>query len=66
MFDFVDAERDFSKLKIIKTPLRNLMNQETLNELLIISIDGMPPNEMNLSQCVMKFATEKNRRMQTS
>lgn len=37
---YVDAERDFSALKIIKTRLRTRLKAETLDSLLAISLNG--------------------------
>lgn len=58
------AERDFSKLKIIKTDLRNSMNEKTLNHLLHVSINGKDPSEMGFVECARAFAGEKSRRLQ--
>lgn len=41
------VERVFSKQNLIKTKLRNRMHSDTLNDILIISLNGPPYNEFN-------------------
>ena len=39
MPDTVECERNFSKMNLIKTPLRNLLQKTTLDDLMTISIN---------------------------
>ncbi|CAG8776430.1 12701_t:CDS:2, partial [Cetraspora pellucida] len=41
------VERVFSKQNLIKTKLRNRMNSDTLNDILMISLNGPPYDEFN-------------------
>lgn len=56
------GERSFSKLKIIKTYLRNSMQQKRLNELAIISIESDIANSNNFDDVIEDFATSKARK----
>ncbi|XP_078702604.1 zinc finger protein 862-like [Branchiostoma floridae x Branchiostoma belcheri] len=44
-----DCERGFSTMKRVKTPLRNRLKEETLNSLLMISVEGPPAEEFNFN-----------------
>ena len=52
----VSAERSFSKLKIIKIYLRSTMSQESLNGLVILSIEKEILNEINYHNLINNFA----------
>ena len=58
-----EAERDFSKLKIIKTRLRNQLGTRNLNNLLQISINGPPLAEFDFVTCAVTFTARKDRLM---
>jgi hypothetical protein len=65
IFSTAECERVFSKLKLVKTKLRNRLSQKTLEQLLQISLNGPPPSEF-VSKGYMKMAltyyfTLKNR-----
>ncbi len=51
----VAAERDFSKLKIVKTYRRNLLNPDSLNRLLLISMVGPPLERFDFVSCARAF-----------
>ena len=51
-----DVERTFSQLKLIKTRVRNRMNEKTLDSLLRISIEGPPLENFNFSEAVKLWA----------
>jgi hypothetical protein len=57
------CERSFSKLKLIKTYLRNSMCQERLAGLSIISIEHELSREVDIDNLVQQFATEKARKV---
>lgn len=59
----LDAERDFSKLKIIKTRLRSSMKETTLGRLLQISINGPSMDGFDFDGCAAAFCSAKKRRM---
>ena len=56
------AERSFSKLKLIKTYLRNSMGQERLNNLAILSIENSMARNLNFDDVINTFAEQKTRR----
>lgn len=56
------GERSFSKLKLIKTYLRNAMQQNRLNDLTIISIEKEIANSLNYDDIIDEFATSKARK----
>ena len=58
-----DVERTFSQLKLIKTRVRNRMNEKTLDSLLRIAIEGPPISEFPVTEAVKLWATKKNRRL---
>ncbi|XP_076044692.1 uncharacterized protein LOC143027307 [Oratosquilla oratoria] len=57
------AERNFSKLKLIKTYLRSTMSQERLNGLAIISIDREISKQVSYDDTIDDFAARKSRRV---
>lgn len=58
-----DCERDFSKLGVIKTRLRNRMTQRTLDGLMRISIEGSELGIAPLNKPVVHWGKQKNRRL---
>ena len=59
-----DVERTFSQLKLIKTSIRNRMNEQTLDSLLRIVIEGPPLQDFPVAEAVALWAKKKNRRLQ--
>lgn len=57
------CERSFSKLKLIKTYLRNSMSQERLTGLSVISIEHELSREVDKDNLIQQFATEKARKV---
>ena len=57
------AERSFSKLKLIKTYLRNTIGQERLTNLSIISIENKLAEQINFDEIIDKFASAKSRKI---
>lgn len=57
------GERSFSKLKLIKTYLRNAIGQDRLNSLSIISIENEIANTINYEDIIEDFANSKARKM---
>ena len=58
-----DVETTFSQLKLIKTRIRNRMNEKTLDLLLRIAIEGPGITEFPLTETVKLWATKKNQRL---
>ena len=56
------AERTFSKLKLIKTYLRNSMGQERLGNLAILTIGNSTPRDLNFKVVINTFAEDKARK----
>lgn len=56
------AERSFSKLKLIKTYLRNSMGQDRLRNLAILSIENSMARSLNFDDVIDTFAEQKARR----
>ncbi|XP_047132451.1 uncharacterized protein LOC124811181 [Hydra vulgaris] len=57
------GERSFSKLKLIKTYLRSVINQERLNNLALISIESPISREINYEKILKDFASKKARKI---
>ena len=57
-----EAERSFSKLKLIKTYLRSTIAQERLDSLAIISIENEAARALDLAELVDQFAAAKARK----
>lgn len=57
------GERTFSKLKIIKTYLRNSMNQDRLNSLAIVSIENDVAESIDYDVIIDEFASMKARKI---
>lgn len=57
------AERSFSKLKLIKTYLRNRMSQERLVDLSIISIEHELAEKLDYNDIVKDFVSAKPRKL---
>jgi hypothetical protein len=56
------VERFFSKLKLIKNYLRNIMTQQRLSNLAIISIENKVAKSLDVSNLVTSFATAEARK----
>ena len=51
------SERSFSKLKLIKTVMRSVMNQDRLNDFLILSSEkDLVSDSIDLEQIVCRWA----------
>ena len=61
-----EAERSFSKLKLIKTYLRSTMAQERLSGLAIISINHKISNQISYNDAIDDFASKKARKVKFS
>lgn len=57
------CERSFSKLKLIKTYLRNTMSQERLSNLALLSIESETLMAMNFENVIHEFAISKARKL---
>ena len=58
------VERTFSQLKLIKTRLRNKMNEKTLDALLRIEIEGSAEvHDFPVRKAVELWSKKKNRRI---
>ena len=53
----VECERCFSRLKIIKTRLRNLLEEPNLSDLLLISLTGKEIKKSKKTENRVDFAT---------
>ena len=56
------AERSFSKLKLIKTYLRNIMQDDRLSGLVVLSIENAEAWKLDVSKIIDDFASRKARR----
>jgi len=56
------AERSFSKLKLIKTYLRNQLGQDKLSELALISIEEEVSSTVDYKHLIDIFASKKSRK----
>ena len=56
------AERSFSKLKLIKTYLRNIMQDDRLSGLAVLSIEHAEARKLDVSKIIDDFASRKVRR----
>uniref|UniRef100_A0A7N1A7G4 HAT C-terminal dimerisation domain-containing protein n=1 Tax=Kalanchoe fedtschenkoi TaxID=63787 RepID=A0A7N1A7G4_KALFE len=61
-FTVASAERNFSKLKLLKTYLRSSMSQERLNDLAILSIEKDMLENIDYDTLVNDFASKNARR----
>ena len=55
------AERLFSKLKLIKTYLRNIMQDNKLSGLAVLSIENAEARKLDVSKIIDDFASRKAR-----
>lgn len=62
MVSNASAERSFSKLKIIKSELRNAMKQDRLSNLSLLSIENELLKELDFNDVIDDFASKKCRR----
>ena len=58
----VTAARSFSKLKLIKTYLRNIMQDDRLSSLAVLSIENAKARKLDVSKIIDDFASPKARR----
>ena len=56
------AERSFSKLKLIKTYLRNIMQDDRLSGLAVLTIENAEARKLDVSKIIDDFASRKARR----
>lgn len=56
------AERIFSKLKLIKTHLRNTKGQETLSALAVLSVVADIPSKINYQPIIKEFNKSESRK----
>ena len=56
------AERSFSKLKLMKTYLRNTMQDDRLSGLAVLSIENAEARKLDVSKIIDDFASQKARR----
>lgn len=56
------AERSFSKLKTIKSYLRNTISQKRLTELATIEIENETANTLEFKNAIELFASKKSRK----
>ena len=59
----VDRERGFSALSRIKIDIRNRLSSKILNDLMTITVEGPPPNEIPYDQGCDIWAGWRNRRV---
>jgi len=57
------AERSFSKLKLIKSYLRSTMSQERLTSLAVISINHLIGEQISYDDIIDDFASMKSRKV---
>jgi len=53
------AERSFSKLKLIKTYLRNIMQDDRLSGLAVLSIENAEARKLDVSKIIDDFARRR-------
>ena len=58
-----DVERTFSQMKLIKTRIRNRMQEKTLDSLLRIAIEGPTIEQFPVQEVVTVWAQKKKRRL---
>ena len=56
------AERSFSKLKLIKTYLRNIMQDDRLSGLAVLSTENAEARKLDVSKIIDDFTSRKARR----
>ena len=56
------AQRNFSKLKLLKTYMRSTMSQERLNGLALISIESDVLESIDYQELIESFASKNARR----
>ena len=57
------VERSFSSLRLLKTYLRNSMDQQRISDLAVMCINSDIIDNLNVNNIIDKFASVKNRRM---
>ncbi|WOG95836.1 hypothetical protein DCAR_0415165 [Daucus carota subsp. sativus] len=58
----VEAERTFSRLKLIKSYLRSSMSQDRLNGLALLSIESEMADSLNYDKIIERFVSQKPRK----
>ena len=56
------AARSFSKLKLIKTYLRNIVQDDRLSGLAVVNIENAKARKLDVSKIIDEFASPKARR----
>lgn len=59
------VDRSFSKLKLIKNYLRNIIGQDRLPSVVILNIERDVANKLDLERVISKFANFKIRKKKT-
>ena len=57
-----ESERIFSKLKLVKTPIRNSMKQDRLNDIMMINVHSEEAKSLSLAAVANEFAAKNDRR----
>ena len=57
-----ESERIFSKLKLVKTPIRNSMKQDRLNDIMMINVHSEEAKSLSLAAVANEFAAKNVRR----
>ena len=57
------VERIFSQLKLIKTSNRTCLSEDTLDQLVRISVEGPPLSQWNASGAISRWFSDKHRRL---
>lgn len=60
------VERLFSQLKLVKTSNRSCLNEDTLDQLVRITIEGPPLSQWNASGAISLWLADKRRRLNQS
>ena len=59
----VECERDFSKMKLIKTPLRNRLGNVNLSRLIRLSVDGPSLRQFPFDEALALWHQQRSRRL---
>ena len=57
------CERGFSQVKLIKTGLRNRLKKETLNNLMLIAVEGESVADFPYDEALKHWSSQRNRRI---
>lgn len=59
----VDVERGFSRVSLLKTELRNSLNQTSMQNLLMIALEGPTEEKFNFNDAFITWAKMSERRL---